>query len=193
VSRQRDDDDLLDTLSAALAEPPAEPSAAEVESLRRAVRGDVVATTVPLRPAHRGRRIAALAAAAAVLFVGAVVIRSMSSEPDGALDTATPAPLTPFSRAEASLADLRRAVATVDPAEIAPALAAAEKALAPLSVAEREQLEPDATRLLNGARAILAPATTTTTTVVPAGPPPTVDDKGGERDGDRGGSNSGPS
>ena len=189
---RRDDDHLLERLGAALAPPAAEPSAAEVSALHRMVAGhdDAVATVTSTRPDRAwGWRLGLVAAAALVLMVVLV------ARPDPSGDSAE------LARARTSLQQLRQVIDRGDRVAIAGALAVSERRVAALDPAERAEVQPEAARLQEQARSLLAaptttsppPTTTTSTTTVP--PPPvqtatTVDDKGGLRD--RSGSNSGP-
>ena len=80
-----DDDRLLDALGAALTPPAAEPSAAELAALHRAVAGDVdaVATVAPMRrrPGNGAWRLALVGAAAAVLLAAVALAPGRSNDP----------------------------------------------------------------------------------------------------------------
>lgn len=226
-----DDDDLLAALGRAVGpDPDARPSAAERDALRAVVLraaadaplADVttdgpVADVVPITSARRLRNRLLVGGAAVVIGLsGATAVAAAVN--DGALPSPVRAvvhavglPVDSIELAQAK--DALKRLRTATDAEVADALARAERELADLTPAERASLGDDADRTLAEARVRLArvqaPVTTPSTTppsTVPSTPPsastpsvtsssptstPTsVDDRGGDDRGgdDRGGS-----
>lgn len=144
-----EDEEVLERLRQALRAPDAQPSAAEVAELRRAV-----AERDPLPAPRRAwpRRVAAVAAAAAILVV--LVAGPPLPRPVRSLARAVGLPVDSAEVADAKSAasELQAALDGGDPARVAKASARLERRLQALREADRRRLAQRSDPLLERAR-----------------------------------------
>ena len=189
MSRRPDDDALFDRLAAALAEPPAEPSAVEVAEVRHALLAPGPMDTVHALPRPNRQRVLVGAVAAALLIViGASIVVAQRPAHDVVQAQGAPGESVALTRARTSLRELKTALAKADRAAVASALEKATARVRDLSRADRAKVDTEADDLFARAAQLLArtPPPPTTAPVVPT----TVDDHGGNRG--RSGGGSGP-
>lgn len=182
------DDDLLDLLGATMAEPPAEPSDAEVAHVRDLVADRVV---VPFRSPWP-RRAAATGVVLAVLVTtgtAAAVVRT-GSLPDSVRRVASavglPVDSVGVAQTRAAMADLEEALAGRDDGDVRRASAVLRADLADLSPAETDQVQPEAGGLLAQADAFLAIEEAADDLIRPGGDAVEDDDATGGGDGGEG-------
>ena len=180
---RHDDDQLLETLAAALAPAPVEPTFAETVALRRAVAARAAQHRAGVL--SRLRRPVPAAALAVALAGGVAGIAAVSGaampRPVRTVVRAVGVPVesAALARTRHDMHELREALRSGDPNAIRPAMERLRVDTGHLSVSDRQKVDDDLTSLLARADAALTPVPTTsaaatsapaTTTPVPAMP-----------------------